>query len=137
MRGYRKLEYELLKVSAGFTSTELDYLQDIFESADRDRDGELNIKELLQFLQTRMIGSPVDTKEAMNNIAQLFARMDKDRSMTLNLLEFLRLLRVWSNSSKQGKRNILKVQPLVQNSISAFLQTRIFIRLCFVVHSVQ
>eukprot|EP00746_Dinoflagellata_sp_MGD_P144412 gnl/MRDRNA2_/MRDRNA2_77146_c0_seq1.p1 gnl/MRDRNA2_/MRDRNA2_77146_c0~~gnl/MRDRNA2_/MRDRNA2_77146_c0_seq1.p1 ORF type:complete len:646 (-),score=158.91 gnl/MRDRNA2_/MRDRNA2_77146_c0_seq1:1354-3291(-) len=59
MMGYRKLEFDLLKVSAGFTATELEYLQSIFERADADGSGQLSIQEVLDLLEKNFIATQV------------------------------------------------------------------------------
>lgn len=110
MTAYRKLEFDLLKDSAGFNERELEYLTRIYAEADVDDSGTLAIREVVELLEKTMIGSYVDTQEEINKIVTLFARIDKDKSMTLDQLEFLRLLRVWSNAkeTKATKKHILE-----------------------------
>eukprot|EP00746_Dinoflagellata_sp_MGD_P007562 gnl/MRDRNA2_/MRDRNA2_114982_c0_seq1.p1 gnl/MRDRNA2_/MRDRNA2_114982_c0~~gnl/MRDRNA2_/MRDRNA2_114982_c0_seq1.p1 ORF type:complete len:1014 (+),score=231.61 gnl/MRDRNA2_/MRDRNA2_114982_c0_seq1:64-3105(+) len=122
MCSYRKLEYDLLKVSAGFTPVELDYLETIFQAADKDLSGQLEIKEVGELLETRMIGSEEDVQEEIGKMFELFSRMDKDQSLTLDQLEFVRLLRVWSNNGKYGKQSILKLFKDGEEGTKAFIQ---------------
>lgn len=121
MCGYRKKEFDLLKVSAGFRENELEYLQTIFEKADKDRSGQLGIKEVIDLLERTLLGSKVETQEEIDRIVTLFTRMDKDKSMSLEFLEFLRLLRVWSNNGgKQGSRqDILQVFKTTDDMIGS------------------
>lgn len=106
---FRKLEYELLKVSAGFSEIEIDYLHHIYKKADTDGNGVLNIKEVLAFLKQRMQGSQIEKDGMIDKIAHLFSKLDKDKSMTLDFLEFIRLIRVWSNTMVKGKQDILRL----------------------------
>eukprot|EP00746_Dinoflagellata_sp_MGD_P088765 gnl/MRDRNA2_/MRDRNA2_35089_c0_seq2.p1 gnl/MRDRNA2_/MRDRNA2_35089_c0~~gnl/MRDRNA2_/MRDRNA2_35089_c0_seq2.p1 ORF type:complete len:1088 (-),score=200.55 gnl/MRDRNA2_/MRDRNA2_35089_c0_seq2:3-3266(-) len=111
MCGYRKLEYEFLKESAGFSELELDYLHDIFNSCDEDRNDVLDIREMLELLEKRLLGSEVETQDELQKIAQLFSRLDKDRSMTLDFVEFIRMLRVWSHNRQQDILQVFKDGP--------------------------
>lgn len=108
MCNYRKLEYDLLKMSAGFSSIESGYLQHIFESADEDKGGELSMEEMLELLEICFKENQVDKKAEIKKISQLFSRMDKDKSKSLDQLEFIRLIRVW-NTGRGEKQEILKV----------------------------
>eukprot|EP00746_Dinoflagellata_sp_MGD_P165373 gnl/MRDRNA2_/MRDRNA2_94593_c0_seq1.p1 gnl/MRDRNA2_/MRDRNA2_94593_c0~~gnl/MRDRNA2_/MRDRNA2_94593_c0_seq1.p1 ORF type:complete len:1066 (+),score=257.19 gnl/MRDRNA2_/MRDRNA2_94593_c0_seq1:116-3313(+) len=114
MSGYRRLEYELLKESAGFPSKELEYLRTIYQQADSDGSGTLGIREVVELLERTMIGNKVEFQPEIDKIIELFARIDKDNTFSLDFLEFLRLLRVWSNNGgadgkRSGKKEILKV----------------------------
>lgn len=109
MSSYRRLEFALLKDSAGFPAPEMEFLRTIYDEADSDHSGQLAIREVVDLLERTMLGSKVDTQEEINKIVELFARIDKDKSMSLDFIEFLRLLRVWSNNKKRGKKEILAV----------------------------
>eukprot|EP00746_Dinoflagellata_sp_MGD_P008132 gnl/MRDRNA2_/MRDRNA2_116217_c0_seq1.p1 gnl/MRDRNA2_/MRDRNA2_116217_c0~~gnl/MRDRNA2_/MRDRNA2_116217_c0_seq1.p1 ORF type:complete len:997 (-),score=190.92 gnl/MRDRNA2_/MRDRNA2_116217_c0_seq1:263-2809(-) len=103
MRDFRRMEFQFLKKTAGFTIAEWQYLANIFNQADVDSSGYLNISEILVLMEEKLLPSAVDTTEEINRIAILFSRMDKDKSCTLDRVEFLRLLRVWSKLVLQGQ----------------------------------
>ena len=89
---YRKCEFALLKLSAGFSPLELAYLQNIFELADEDRSGQLNFTELIELLEICLRADVLEKDTEINKIGKLFVRMDNDKSMSLDCSEFVRLI---------------------------------------------
>jgi Ca2+-binding EF-hand superfamily protein len=69
----------------------------------------LEILELLQLLEKRMLKSAMESQEEIQKIATLFTRIDKDKSMSLDCLEFLKLLRVWITHGDHSHQSILKL----------------------------
>lgn len=116
MSGYRKLEFDLLKESAGFTGSELDFLLNVFRRADADSSGQLSIKEMVALLERSMLSSLVETSDEIQKIARLFTRMDRDGSMTLDFMEFLRLLRVWWMDHARDGNQVLGILEAFQDS---------------------
>jgi Ca2+-binding EF-hand superfamily protein len=109
MTEYRNKEFELLNEGAGFKGIEVDYLSQVFRSADVDNSGQLEISEVLELLETKMLKSVLDSRDEIKKIATLFTRIDKDKSMSLDQLEFLKLLRVWITNSDHSHQSIIKV----------------------------
>eukprot|EP00746_Dinoflagellata_sp_MGD_P008379 gnl/MRDRNA2_/MRDRNA2_116770_c0_seq1.p1 gnl/MRDRNA2_/MRDRNA2_116770_c0~~gnl/MRDRNA2_/MRDRNA2_116770_c0_seq1.p1 ORF type:complete len:1324 (-),score=290.02 gnl/MRDRNA2_/MRDRNA2_116770_c0_seq1:17-3988(-) len=108
MRVFRQQEFELLRQTAGFQGTTLEYLQGIFEAGDEDRSGQLGITEVVKLLEKTMAARKIVSQEMIDDFVRLFEGMDKDKSMSLNFMEFLKLIRVWTNSNgKRGGRDDL------------------------------
>lgn len=99
MERYRHLEFQHLEQSAGFTPNQLEHLHKMFDDADEDSSGALDLKEIVKLLEKSNLGKSLDNAETLDEFVEIFSRMDKDRSATLDFLEFIRLLRVWDKES--------------------------------------
>lgn len=94
------LEFVYLQTNAGFSTSQFMYLQSLFEDADTDRSGWLEIGECVEVMEKISVIRPLSGKDDLDQFVDLFARMDTDRSASLDFQEFLQLCRVWNTNDE-------------------------------------
>lgn len=115
---FREFEFVQLRQSAGFDPERIAFMKRLFQAADTDGSGALDIKEIAeQFVKAAIPIPDVD------QFIGLFARMDVDKSASLSFQEILRFMSIYSKTTSSVGDDIATmtgIKSLNKNRTSNF-----------------
>merc|ERR1719161_1423589 len=99
MEGYRLLEFKHLEQKRQGKSTKVESLQTMFNAADEDSSGDLDLAEIMLLFEKTKIGKPLTDPDNLDEFIEVFSRIDRDHSGSCDFAEFLGLLREWEKTA--------------------------------------